>query len=80
MKQKMFKTMIRETRRLLGSNKKCSKQGEFKLSCEFCAEGSSEGSLISEMSSEFEWSSIFWEFKLSRVSSVYKFPNLSPQL
>ena len=31
-KQKMFKTMIRETRRLLGSNKKCSKQGEFKLS------------------------------------------------
>ena len=27
--------------------------------CEFCAEGTSEGSLISEMSSEFVWSSIF---------------------
>ena len=30
------------------------------IKCEFCAEGSSEVSLISEMSSEFVWSSIFF--------------------
>ena len=47
---------------------------------EFCAEGSSEGSLISEMSSEFVWGLIFWVFKLSRVSSVDEFPKLSPQV
>ena len=29
------------------------------IKCEFCAEGSSEGRLISEMSSEFVWSSNF---------------------
>ena len=29
------------------------------IKCEFCAEGNNEGSLISEMSSEFVWSSIF---------------------
>ena len=50
------------------------------IKCEFCAEGSSEVSLISEMSSEFVWSSIFWVFKLSRVNSVNEFPKLSPQL
>ena len=47
---------------------------------EFWAEGSSEGILISEMSSEFVWSSIFWVFKLSRVNSVVEFPKLSPQV
>ena len=50
------------------------------IKSEFCAEGSSEVSLISEMSSEFVWSSIFWVFKLSRVNSVNEFPKLSPQL
>ena len=30
------------------------------IKCEFCAERSSEGSLISKISSEFTWSSIFW--------------------
>ena len=50
------------------------------IKCEFCAEGSSEGSLISEMFSEFVCSLIFLVFKLSRVNSVYKFPKLSPQL
>ena len=46
----------------------------------FCSKGSSKGSLISEMSSEFEGSYIFWVFKLSRANSVYDFPKLSPQL
>ena len=44
------------------------------IKCEFCAEGSNEGSLISKMSSEFVWSSIFWVFKLQRVNSVNEFP------
>ena len=47
---------------------------------EFCAEGSSEGSLISKMPSEFVWNSSFWVFKLSRVNSVDEFPKLSPQV
>ena len=54
------------------------------IKCEFCAEGSSEVSLISEMSSELKygvvWSSIFWVFKLSSVNSVNEFPKRSPQL
>ena len=50
------------------------------IKCEFCAEGSTEGSLISEMSSEFVWSLIFWVFKLLRVNSVYKFPKVPPRL
>ena len=50
------------------------------IKCEFCAEGSSEVSLISEVSSEFVWSSIFWVFMLSRANSVNEFPKLSPQL
>ena len=42
--------------RLLGSNKKCSRKGELKLSnIKFVQ----KGAVISEMSSEFVWSSIF---------------------
>ena len=62
-------------RQLLGSNKKCWRQGEFKLSnVNFVQKGAVMGSLISDMSSEFVWSSIFWVFKLLRVNSVNKFP------
>ena len=50
------------------------------IKCEFCAEGSSEVRLISEMSSEFVWSSISWVFKLSRVNSVNEFPKFPHQL
>ena len=50
------------------------------IKCELCAEQSSEGSLISEMSSNFVWSSIFWVLKLSRVYSVNESPKVSPQL
>ena len=50
------------------------------IKCEICADGSSEGNLISEMSSEFVLSSIFWVFKLSTVNGVNEFPKLSPQL
>ena len=39
-----------------------------------------EGSLISEMSSEFVWISVFWVFKLSRVNSVNEFPENFSQL
>ena len=50
------------------------------IKCEFCAEGSSEVILISEMYSEFVWSSTFWVFKLSRVNSVNESPKLFLQL
>ena len=50
------------------------------IKCEFCAEGSSEGSLIVEIFSKFVWTSIFWVFTLSRVNSVYGFPKPSPHL
>ena len=50
------------------------------IKCEFCAEGSIEGTLNFEISLEFVWSSIFWVFKLSRVNSVNEFPKLSRQL
>ena len=46
----------------------------------FCRDGRGEGSLISEMSEEFVWSSIFVVFKLSRVNNVNEFSKLSPQL
>ena len=49
------------------------------IKCEFRAEGSSESSLISEMSSDFVWNSVFWLCKLQRVNSVNEFPKLSPQ-
>ena len=49
------------------------------IRCEFRAEGSSESSLISEMSSDFVWNSVFWLCKLQRVNSVNEFPKLSPQ-
>ena len=61
--------------------KKCLRQGEFELSnVNFAHKGSSDGSLISEMSSEFVRSLIFQVFKLSRTNSVYEFPKLSLQL
>ena len=56
-----------------------TRRGEV-IKCEFCAEGSSEVSLICEMSSEFVWNSIFWVFKLSRVNIVNEFPKLSLEL
>ena len=56
-----------------------TRRGEV-IKCEFFAEGSSEVSLICEMSSEFVWNSIFWVFKLSRVNSVNEFPKLSLEL
>ena len=49
------------------------------IKCEFRAEGSSESSLISEMSSDFVWNSVFWLCKLQRANSVNEFPKLSPQ-
>ena len=49
------------------------------IKCEFRAEGSSESSLFSEMSSDFVWNSVFWLCKLQRVNSVNEFPKLSPQ-
>ena len=50
------------------------------IKCEFTAGGSSEGILISEMSSKFACNLDFWVFKLSRVNSVCEFPELSLQL